>query len=142
MIIILIFISKLLFMLNWTTKLGTENHGSKIGIILKVSVNYADFSYVILVSNCFNTSTPKFTDTFRQKCVDYSCKQYVQYEYQDILAHKIMHEDMVWLKICVKNADFVCIIFFGSNTPNTHITCNLFAMINNKLYSYRVFIYL
>ena len=74
----MIFISKLLFMLNWTTKLGIENHGSKIGIILKVYVNNADFSYAILVPNYSNTSTPKLIHTLRQKCVDSSCKQYVQ----------------------------------------------------------------
>ena len=35
-IILMIYISKLLFMLNWTTKLGIENHESKIGITLSV----------------------------------------------------------------------------------------------------------
>ena len=38
------------------------------------------------------------TDTSRTKCVDFSCKQYIIWEYLDILTQKIMHEYLIKLK--------------------------------------------
>ena len=62
-------------------------------VYFKIFVNIADFFlYDSLGPNCPDTSRPNFVDTLRSTCADSSCNQYIQW---DILARKIMHEDLV-----------------------------------------------
>ena len=42
---------------------GMENYRLKVGIILKLSVNIADFYGIILEPDCSHTSTPKYVNT-------------------------------------------------------------------------------
>ena len=48
------------------TQFGIENYGLKFGIILKISVNIADFYSMTLDSNCDDTFRPTCVDNLRQ----------------------------------------------------------------------------
>ena len=62
--------------------------------------------------NCADTSIPKFSNTLRLKCVNPSFKKYLQWECQDILAQKMMHEGMLQSKIYMNISNFSCINLF------------------------------
>ena len=68
-----------------------------------------------MVEKCPNASKPKFVETIRSKCADSSCKQYIQWEYPNILALKVMCEELIFLKIFMKFVSFSCMMFFAKN---------------------------
>ena len=68
-----------------------------------------------MVAKCPDASRPKFIETLRSKCVDSSCKQYIQSEYPNILALKVMHEKLIFFKIFMKFVNFSCMMFFVKN---------------------------
>ena len=51
-----------------------NENGLKVGKILEISVNIADFSCVIFGPKCADISRTKSVDIHRPKCITYSCK--------------------------------------------------------------------
>ena len=67
-----------------------------------------------------------------------SCKQYIIWEYRNILAQKIIHEDLAWYssKLLASFIDFSCMLLWAQNVLILFLRAKIYIYIHIYTYIY------